>query len=187
MTIAMQNLEQSFFPKELEAKLQKIKLAIFDIDGVFTDGHLYYTAQGETIKAFSVLDGHGIKILKRNKIKVAIISGKKTEALLARMKDLQIEDLHCGVDYKLPIYEQLLKKYNLSKDEVCYMGDDIPDYPILKNCGLSVCAKNSHAIILNTCDWVIDIVGGSGAVRQLCDAIIIAKFGIDELLNQEKT
>ena len=175
------------YPQNLHEKLKKISMAIFDIDGVLTNGQLYYGENGEYIKAFNTLDGHGLKMLLKHNIKIAIISGKGSPMLTKRMQDLGIIEVFQNISYKMPIYEQLLHKYALDKEQVAYMGDDIPDYPLLHASGLAVCPQNSHVIIKNICDWNIEIEGGNGAVRRLCDAIILAKYGIDALFNQHKT
>jgi 3-deoxy-D-manno-octulosonate 8-phosphate phosphatase (KDO 8-P phosphatase) len=174
------------YPQHLHEKLSRISLVVLDVDGVLTDGQLYYGNNGEQIKAFNTLDGHGLKMLMHYGIKVAIISGRGSPMLEKRMLDLGIDDLYQNISNKMPVYENLLNKYKLTREQVAYMGDDIPDYPLLNVSGLAVCPQNAHIILKNTCDWTIDIQGGNGAVRRLCDAVIIAKYGVDELLKQHK-
>ncbi|MFM2343665.1 MAG: hypothetical protein RLZZ210_273 [Pseudomonadota bacterium] len=174
------------YPQHLHEKLSRISLVVLDVDGVLTDGQLYYGNNGEQIKAFNTLDGHGLKMLMHYGIKVAIISGRGSPMLEKRMLDLSIDDLYQNISNKMPVYENLLNKYKLTREQVAYMGDDIPDYPLLNVSGLAVCPQNAHIILKNTCDWTIDIQGGNGAVRRLCDAVIIAKYGVDELLKQHK-
>ncbi len=177
----------NIYPSHLHEKLSKIKMLVLDVDGVLTDGQLYYGDGGEYIKAFNTLDGHGLKMLMHYGIKVAVISGRGSNMLTKRMHDLGITDVHEKISYKIPVYENLLAKYNLDRQQAAYMGDDIPDYPLLESSGLAVCPSNAHIIIKNICDWTIDIQGGNGAVRRLCDAVILAQYGLETLINQHKT
>ncbi len=165
----------AYYPQHLISKLINIKLLILDVDGVLTDGSLHYGTQGESLKVFNSLDGHGLKILMQAGVHVAIISGRSSAMLDQRMHDLGISDVYTNIKHKLPIYENLIRKYALCYADVAYIGDDLPDYALLQVSGLSACPQNAHPFIKNICDWCIDICGGKGAVRHLCDAILLAK------------
>jgi 3-deoxy-D-manno-octulosonate 8-phosphate phosphatase (KDO 8-P phosphatase) len=178
----------TYYPQNLMPKLKNIKLLILDVDGVLTNGGLYYGAHGEYLKIFNSLDGHGLKMLMQAGVHVAIISGRGSAMLNQRMQDLGIADIYTNIKHKLPIYESLAQKYQLNFEHIAYMGDDLPDYALLKKSGLSVCPQNAHALIQQICDWCIHIEGGKGAVRLLCDAILLAQNAnnIEYLLKQQE-
>jgi 3-deoxy-D-manno-octulosonate 8-phosphate phosphatase (KDO 8-P phosphatase) len=171
-----------FYPLSLEQKLQQIKLLILDVDGILTDGQLYYGNSGEELKAFNTLDGHGLKLLLKNGINVAIISGRGSQMLIKRLTDLGVTDIYQNIHDKMTSYNELLLKYNLQARQVAYMGDDTPDYTPLITSGLSACPQNAHSLIKSACTWNIALYGGNGAVRALADAILVAQFGIGSLL-----
>jgi len=143
-----------------------IKLFLSDIDGVLTDGKLYYTKNGEEIKAFNVLDGLGIKLLQSANIKFGVISGRYSEALINRLKELKIDIIYTGNHNKLDIYNKIKKDFALEDEEICYMGDDIVDIPILKRVGLSFAPSNAHDYVKGFCKYITKRQGGDGALRE---------------------
>lgn len=158
---------------QAQAKAKKIKLMIFDVDGVMTDGRLYYSAYGEEIKVFNVHDGFGIKALQKIGIKTAVISGRKSPALDVRLKDLSIDYVYTGVgENKALALSELLTLTSFSVDVCGVMGDDIPDLELINVCGFSAAPLNAVAEILNKVNWVSTKNGGSGAVREVCEFII---------------
>ena len=173
--------------EHLHDKAKQIKLALFDVDGVLTTGNLVYGPNGIEYKEFHAHDGQGMKFLLQSGVAIGIITACTSPIIAKRMHDLGITDVHEKISYKIPVYENLLAKYNLDRQQAAYMGDDIPDYPLLESSGLAVCPSNAHIIIKNICDWTIDIQGGNGAVRRLCDAVILAQYGLETLINQHKT
>lgn len=152
--------------------INNIKFVIVDVDGVLTDGTIYIDSQGCETKAFSVLDGTGISYLHRVGIKTAIISGRDCNAVIHRAKELGIKDVYQGVKNKIDAYEQLLKKYALRDEEICYIGDDLIDLPILYRVGFSVAVANASPIVKCQSDYVTEARGGYGAVREVAEKIL---------------
>ena len=158
---------------QLDERARGIRLAIFDVDGVFTDGTLYIDAKGgEELKAFNILDGHGVKLMRATGVKTAMLSGRKSKPVAHRAKELGIEFVIQGTgDDKVPHYERLLKKLKVSEDECSYMGDDLQDIPVLKRCGFAVAPANAVEEVRAVAHYVTKAHGGRGAVRELCDII----------------
>lgn len=158
--------------QSLIEKAKKIRLAIFDVDGVLTPGTLSYDKQGIMQKNFHVHDGQGMKLLKKTGVDIAIITTCSSEVIKQRMQDLAITHVYQGITDKLPIYEEIKKLLNLTDDEVAYTGDDLPDLPILKRSGLAITVANAPAIIKEHVHWVTKHKGGKGAAREVCDFIM---------------
>jgi 3-deoxy-D-manno-octulosonate 8-phosphate phosphatase (KDO 8-P phosphatase) len=158
-----------------QAKAAKVRLMGFDVDGVLTDGKLYYTSQGDEMKAFSSLDGHGLRLLQAVGIEVALISGRQSPALALRAQNLGIAELHMGVADKRALMAQLLARRGLDFSAAGYMGDDIVDLPILRACGFSATVADGHAEVLARVDYVARKVGGGGAAREVCDLLLRAQ------------
>lgn len=156
-------------------KASKVKLALFDVDGVLTDGKLHYSADGEQLKVFHALDGHGLKMLKAAGIDVGVISARKSLALQTRLNDLGIEHCHLGVNDKRAVFDELLKKLNLSGEDCCFVGDDVIDLPVMTQCALKFSVDNGHFIVRDIADWVSPLTGGQGAVRSICDVILYSQ------------
>jgi 3-deoxy-D-manno-octulosonate 8-phosphate phosphatase (KDO 8-P phosphatase) len=141
--------------KDLKPIAKRIKLFLMDVDGVLTDGRLYYTEMGEEIKVFDVRDGLGIKLLQRSGIEVGVISGRSSKALLKRLEELGIEEVHTGRNDKLEVLEKILKEKNLKAEEVAYVGDDYLDVPVLKVVGFSCYCKGCTALGKKACPLCI--------------------------------
>jgi len=156
-------------------KAANVALMGFDVDGVLTDGKLYFTSQGDEMKAFSSLDGHGLKMLQHAGVEVAIISGRQSRALELRAQNLGIGELHMGVADKRGLMAQLLAQRNLDFTRAGYMGDDVMDLPVLRACGFSATVADGHAEVIARVDYVAQKVGGGGAVREVCDLILRAQ------------
>jgi 3-deoxy-D-manno-octulosonate 8-phosphate phosphatase (KDO 8-P phosphatase) len=154
---------------------RRLKLLVLDVDGVLTDGRLFYGPQGEALKTFHVRDGHGIKQVQRAGIAVAIISGRKSAAVLRRAKDLGIKHVFQGVDDKLAALQKLAKSLKVKFDDIACIGDDTPDAPILNACGLGVAVADAHADALAAADLETTRPGGQGAVREVCDWLMAAR------------
>ncbi len=157
------------------SNLSTIKCAIFDVDGVMTSGQLHYSSEGELVKVFNVLDGQGIKSLQENNITVAVISAKRSDALIRRLDDLGVEHRYLGTHQKLNAFDDLLNKLSIIENECCYTGDDIIDIPVMERCGFSFSVPNGYAATRNIADQVTHAKGGEGAVREVCDYILYAK------------
>jgi 3-deoxy-D-manno-octulosonate 8-phosphate phosphatase (KDO 8-P phosphatase) len=163
------------YPENLLKKAASIALVITDVDGVLTNGQIYYNNQGETITGFHIQDGLGIRLLLKNHIPVGILTGRKNPAVMHRMRELGVEHVYQGLSDKIPAYETLLKTLKLSDAEVAYIGDDIPDLPVLQRVGLSVSPADGNGQITQITDWVTQSKGGQGAFRELADLIFKAK------------
>lgn len=160
-------------------KAARLALMGFDVDGVLTDGTLYFGPDGDQIKAFSSLDGHGIKLLRSAGIEVVIISGRKSRALELRAQNLGITELHMGVEDKRACMATLLSSRQLTFDQAGYMGDDVVDLDILGACGFAATPGDGHPEVRRHVDYVARHGGGKGAVREVCDLILAARAGAD--------
>ncbi|QSI77896.1 MULTISPECIES: HAD family hydrolase [Niveibacterium] len=157
----------------------RLKLMAFDVDGVLTDGTIWFTAEGDVMKGFSTLDGHGLRMLQMAGIELAIITGRRSKALEQRCANLQIERLYQGVEDKRAVLHSLLGDLKLEPAQAGYMGDDVVDLPILRACGFSATTSDGHALVRNHVDWVAGRPGGRGAVREVCDFILAAQGKLD--------
>ena len=155
---------------ELFGKLAKIKLMMFDVDGVLTDGKMHYGHDGEMMKSFNVLDGHGIKLLKHANVETAIISARNTPIVLKRAADLDIDHVIQGASDKRAALEILLET-----EQCAYIGDDIIDLPILTRVGAAFTVPSGHVEVLSRVDHITHRHAGDGAVREVCDMILTAK------------
>ena len=169
------NNELAHHNTDLLKKAESIQCVITDIDGVLTDGRIFYTNQGETFTGFNIQDGLGIRYLLKHGITVAVLTGRKNPAVLHRMKDLGVDHVFQGLSNKVPAYESLLNMLKLTDNQVAYIGDDIPDYPILKRVGLSVSPRDGNYRITQRVDWVTTAKGGEGAFREVADLLLEAK------------
>ena len=155
----------------LKNRVKKLKLLITDIDGVLTDGTLYYTEEGETIKSFNVIDGFGIKALQSLGIRLAVISGRNSGALITRLKELKIEDIFTGKHKKTEVYEILKQKYNLKDEECSFIGDDVVDIPVMKKVGFPIAVRNAVREVKKVAVYITMREGGKGAFREIVDLI----------------
>ena len=156
-------------------KAARLVLMGFDVDGVLTDGSLYFSSLGDEIKAFSSIDGHGLKMLQRAGVEVAIISGRSSRALELRAGNLGIDALYMGVEDKRAVLKELAARRGIELAQTGYMGDDVVDLPILRACGFSAAVPNAHGEVLARVDFVATRSGGHGAAREVCDLILRAQ------------
>lgn len=156
-------------------KAKKIKIMIFDVDGVLTDGSIFYTFKGELFKCFNVLDGQGIKLLQQYGIKTAIITARQSLIVLKRAQDLNITYVFHHPYNKLIAFKQLLLKTKFKLTTIGYIGDDIIDLPILCRVGFAVSVANGHHAIKTQVDYVTRAIGGQGAAREVCDLLLYAQ------------
>lgn len=164
-------------------KAAQLKLMAFDVDGVLTDGTLFFTPGGDEIKAFSSLDGHGLKMLMDAGIEVAIITGRSSEMVAKRAANLGITHLVQGVHDKRTVMRELREKLGLTAAQSGYIGDDVVDLPVLRDCGFSASVADGHAFVHQHVDFVTNNGGGRGAVRELCDFILAAQGKLDAMLS----
>ncbi|HUP94195.1 MAG TPA: HAD family hydrolase [Burkholderiales bacterium] len=161
--------------QDVYSRARTIRLAVFDIDGVLTDGGLYYSDSGEEIKVFDVRDGHGMKMLQASGVGLAIITGRTSQCVARRTENLGIEYVFQGVDDKLATLRALAQKLSLDLSACAYMGDDWIDLPILTRCGLALSVPDAHAEVLSRAHYVTRAAGGRGAVREACELIMRAQ------------
>ena len=154
-----------------------IKLLVLDVDGVLTDGRLYFSANGDETKAFHVRDGYGIRKLMAAGVQVAIISGRKSNAVSRRMNELGIEYVYQGCRDKLSVLAELLKKLDLNAGQCAFMGDDLPDLDIMKTVALRLCVADADPGLASIATWRSLANGGAGAVREACDFILKSRQG----------
>jgi 3-deoxy-D-manno-octulosonate 8-phosphate phosphatase (KDO 8-P phosphatase) len=153
-------------------KLKSVKLLMLDVDGVLTDGKIIYNDRGEEIKAFNVRDGHGLKLLMRAGIEIALITGRKSKVVLHRARDLGIKKVYQGVINKIEIYEKILKEKKLKDINVGFVGDDLVDIPVLKRVGFSAAVGDAIPEVKKVVDYVASKKGGEGAVREICELLL---------------
>lgn len=157
------------------AKAAVVKLAIFDVDGVLTDGRLYFGAEGEVLKVFHVQDGLGLKLLQKSGVAVAIISSRQSEIVLQRLKNLGVKHIFQGHENKLIPFKKILDLLKLTPKQVAYTGDDLPDLPLIQQVGLGICVPNAHPLLKQAASWQTQTPGGHGAVREVCELIMQAQ------------
>lgn len=172
------------FAPELLLQAQGIRVAFFDVDGVLTDGGLYISEAGETLKRFNTLDGHGLKLLQRAGITPAVITGRDSPALRLRLKALGITHVHYGTEDKRPAAEQTLQALGLDWSQAAAIGDDWPDLPVLQRCAFACAPAHAHAEAKALAQHVTVASGGHGAVREFCDLLLVASGRYAGLLHE---
>lgn len=171
------------FPQAME-RAARVRLMVFDVDGVLTDGRLLVGPEGEISKAFDTLDGHGIKLLAQAGVMPAIISGRQSEIVAWRAGELGIEHLYQGVADKREAFAHLLAATQLQATDAGYMGDDWPDLPVMTMVGFTACPAQAHTELRSRAHYVAQATGGRGAVREVADLILKAQGAYDDLLAQ---
>ena len=172
---------------ELKEIASKIKLVAFDVDGVMTDGSLTFLEDGKEIKTYNAKDGLGVVMLSKAGIITSIITARDNNVVKLRAQQIDIKELYMGQKNKVLALEELCQKYNLSKNEIAYMGDDLPDICVLKEVALSCCPNDAVVEVREVCNFISTKNGGKGAVRELCDFILSSKnITYSELLNPTK-
>ncbi len=156
-------------------KLGEIALVAFDVDGVFTDGRFYLSDDGIETKAFHTQDGYGIRQLIKAGVAVAVISGRRSDAVEKRMAELDVRHVLLGCKDKVAAMNELAAKLDIAITTCAYVGDDMPDLPLLEHVGFSVAVANAVPVLQEKCDYVTRKPGGSGAVREVCDLVIAAR------------
>lgn len=161
--------------KRLIARARRIRFAIFDVDGVLTDGTLHLGKHGEQIKAFNILDGLGLKMLAASGVGLALLSGRKSSAVMLRARETGIAHVLQGSTDKLEAYHGLLRKLKLAEEETSFMGDDLPDLPVLRRCGLAFSVPDAPQFVRSHAHYVTANAGGHGAVREACEFLMRAQ------------
>ncbi len=175
-------LEQNV-PSDVLALASSLKAVAFDVDGVLTDGGLYFGAAGDEYKRFHTQDGLGLKLLRAAGVHVALITARSSAALDARVKELGITHFYQGREEKLAAFEELISAINVQPGECCYVGDDLVDLPIMTRCGLAIAVANANHVAKRVALWVTQANGGAGAVREVCELILFAQKKFDDAVN----
>ncbi len=157
------------------SSLSSIKLVAFDVDGVFTDGRFNLSDDGVESKIFNTQDGYGVRMLISSGIQVAVISGRKSKAVVSRMMELGVKNIVEGCTDKVRAFNEIVEKLDIQISDCAYVGDDIPDLPLLEHVGFSVAVANAVPKLHQKCDYVTSASGGFGAVREVCDLLLAAR------------
>lgn len=158
-----------------ENKLKGLKLLLLDVDGVLTRGEIIYNDSGEELKVFNVKDGLGIRLLIEAGINVAIVTGRRSQALIQRCRNLGIDQIYAGVRDKSVIIDRILAQTNATPQKIGFVGDDLPDLGLMKQVGISIAVADAHESIIAFADVVTSAKGGEGAVREVCELILKSK------------
>jgi len=160
--------------KDILEKARRVRLLIFDVDGVLTDGSLFIGDDGQEYKAFNSRDGHGIKMLQKHGVVVGIITGRTSQVVEHRMASLGINHVYQGKLEKLPAFEQLIATLGLSPEQTAYVGDDVVDLPVMRRVGLAIAVQDAHPLVKHHSHWQTPNGGGRGAARDACELLMEA-------------
>ena len=161
---------------------QNVRVAFFDVDGVLTDGGLYFTENGETLKRFCTLDGHGLKMLKKAGITPAVITGRDSAPLRARLQALGIDHVRYGTEDKVPAAQEIMAQLGLNWSQAAHIGDDWPDLPVMQRAAFACAPSNAHIEVKAVAHHVTQRQGGHGAAREFCDLLLVASGRYVDLL-----
>lgn len=167
----------------VEERAKKVKLLILDVDGVLTDGRIIYDSKGRDLKFFDVHDGLGVYLLKKTGIRTILITARGSRAIKPRAKDMQVERVYANISPKQKVLENILKKYRLTSDAVCFVGDDLVDLGIMKRVGLAIAVSNACQEIKEISHYITNSPGGRGAVREIAELILKAQDKWQEAIN----
>lgn len=170
--------------KDILDKAKQIKLVIFDVDGVLTDGSLLYGDDGQEYKAFNCRDGLGMKMLQSTGVDIAIITGRTSKVVEIRMESLGIKHVYQGQLDKLVAFDHLLEQVGINADRVAYVGDDVVDLPVMLKVGLAIAVADAHNLVIKHAHWQTPHAGGRGAGRDVCEMIMEAQGHLDEKMRQ---
>jgi 3-deoxy-D-manno-octulosonate 8-phosphate phosphatase (KDO 8-P phosphatase) len=170
--------------QDIFERAAQIRLVIFDVDGVLTDGRLYYDDRGDEFKAFHSRDGHGMKMLQRSGVEMAVITGRTSNVVTHRMENLGVGLVFQGSIEKLPIYETLVEQLRLDPAQVAYVGDDVVDLPVMRRVGLAIAVQDAHPLVKRHAHWQTPSPGGRGAARDVCELIMEAQGTLETELGR---
>lgn len=170
--------------QDILTKAARIRLVIFDVDGVLTDGSLFLGDDGQEYKAFNSRDGHGMKMLQSNGVTIAIITGRSSQVVSHRMASLGIEHVYQGARDKAPAYADLRDKLGLEDSQVAYVGDDVVDLPVMRKVGLAIAVQDAHDMVKKHAHWQTPSRGGRGAARDVCEMLLEAQGKLDDELRK---
>ena len=172
---------QAAAPDALE-RAKRVRLMLFDVDGVLTDGRLWYGPAGEALKAFSALDGHGLKMLQQSGVHVALLSGRSSPAVAARAAELGVADALQGIEDKRAAFESLAARLGIAPAEAGYMGDEVVDLPVLRRCGFACAPREAHELVRAHAHYVAGAPAGAGAAREVCEFVMRARGALEAAL-----
>ena len=172
------------YPPEVWERAKAVRLLLLDVDGVLTDGRLYFGHTGETLKVFHVRDGHGIKMVQRSGIEVAMLSGRHSDAAFHRAKELGVSRFYESLRDKVPVLEELMAALQLTGQQIAMVADDLVDLPIMSRVGLAVAVADAVPEVRAAAHWVTGNRGGQGAVREVCDLLLKARGRWEEILRR---
>src|SRR4051812_10299160 len=173
-----------FLATDALARARRVRMVIFDVDGVLTDGRLWYGPGGEELKAFHAFDGHGVKLLLLAGLKTAILSGRDSPAVTERARELGIEHVVQGADDKRAAFEGLLKRLKLRREAAAYMGDDVVDLPVLTRCGFACAPHEAPEPVRHRAHYIASAPAGHGAAREVCEFILEAQGKLGRVLRR---
>jgi 3-deoxy-D-manno-octulosonate 8-phosphate phosphatase (KDO 8-P phosphatase) len=165
-------------------RARRVKLMVFDVDGVLTDGRLWYTADGKELKSFHAFDGHGVKMLAESGVRCAILSGRKSPAVAVRAKELGIALVRQGIAGKREEFARMLKRLRLEPEAAGYMGDELVDVPVLRRCGFACVPREAPEAVRQCAHYVCSAPAGAGAVRELCEFVMRAQGTLERRLQE---
>lgn len=168
--------------QDLTQKAAEIRLVIFDVDGVLTDGSLYLGDDGQEYKAFHSKDGHGMVMLQQAGVQIAIITGRTSEVVRIRMASLGIQHVYQGRREKLPAYDELKRATGFSDAQIAYVGDDVVDLPVMRRVGLAIAVQDAHPLAKQHAHWITPTGGGRGAGREVCEFLMDAQGKLQSAL-----
>ncbi|MCV2403899.1 HAD-IIIA family hydrolase [Marinomonas sp. C2222] len=166
--------------KPLMDQFSAIKLVVFDVDGVLTDGRLLYTSEGETIKSFNVKDGVAMKLLPKWGVKVAVITAKDSLPLRKRMQDLNVEHFYPGCHNKAEAFADLTSNLGIAREDAAYVGDDVIDLQVMPHVGLSFCPEDAHVLVKRHCSFALTKGAGQGVAREVADLLLASRMTLEE-------
>ena len=173
-----------FIASDALARARRVRLVIFDVDGVLTDGKLWYGPGGEELKAFHAFDGHGVKLLQLGGLKTALISGRQSQAVEERARELGIEHVVQGADDKRSAFRELLRRLGLTQQASAYMGDDLVDLPVLTRCGFACTPHEAPEEVRRCAHYVASAPAGHGAAREVCEFILESQGKLGDVLRR---
>ncbi|HHB13045.1 MAG TPA: 3-deoxy-manno-octulosonate-8-phosphatase KdsC [Chromatiales bacterium] len=158
--------------QDILERASRTRLVIFDVDGVLTDGSLYLGDDGQEYKAFHSRDGHGIAMLRRTEVQIAVITGRRSQVVEHRMADLGVQHVYQGRRDKLPAFQELLQRLDMAAEHTAYVGDDVVDLPVMVRVGLAVAVQDAHPLVKRHAHWITASPGGRGAAREVCELLM---------------
>lgn len=175
--------QSPYYPEQLLVKASQIKLLICDVDGVLSNGHVIFSNSGEELKTFNIKDGLGIKLLQNHGVEVAIITGRESKIVEKRCRELGINHVYQGKKDKVASFQDLCSKLNITGQQVCHIGDDLPDLPLFTLSLLGVCVADGHWFVKQKADWITQAKGGDGAVREISDLLLTSQGHLNDIHN----